>query len=82
MLRKLRLKQKYRFLIKKTCNYMEKGSTKNYVVLVKTNRVSKYTLSVQKLWYSQDEYKGSSKKYYSFITLVKPTKNESINWQN
>ena len=53
MLRKLRLKQKYRFLIKKTCNYMEKGSTKNYVVLVKTNRVSKYTLSVQKLLFKR-----------------------------
>ena len=56
-----------------------KHSTKNRVVLVKTNRVSKYTLSVQKLSYSRDKCKGSSKKH-SFIILVVPTKNESINW--
>ena len=37
MLRKLRLKQKNGFLIKKTCNYMEQDSTKNPVALVKTN---------------------------------------------
>ena len=43
MLRILRLKQKKNaFLIKKTCNYyMEQDSTKNVVVLVKTDRVSK-----------------------------------------
>ena len=41
MLRKLRLKQKNGFLIKKTCNYMEQDSTKNRVILVKTDRVSK-----------------------------------------
>ena len=81
MLRKLRLKQKKKwlFLIKKTCNYMEQDSTKNRAVLVKTDRVSKYTLSVQKLLF-QDKYKSSSKKYYSFIILVMPTKNESIDW--
>ena len=79
MLRKLRLKQKNGFLIKKTCNYMEQDSTKNRVVLVKTDRVSKYTLSVQKLLF-QDKYKSSSKKYYSFIILVMPMKNESIDW--
>ena len=48
MLRKLRLKQKKMvFLLKKACNYMERDSTKNRVVLVKTDRVCKYTLSVQ-----------------------------------
>ena len=57
-----------------------KHSTKNRVVLVKTNRVSKYTLSVEKLSHSQDKCKGSSKKHYSFIILVVHTKNESINW--
>ena len=58
---------------------MEENSTKNRVVLVKTNRVPKYTLFVQKLYYSQDKYKSSSKKYNFFIILVMPTKNESIN---
>ena len=41
---------------------MEQDTTKNRVVLVKTDRISKYTLSVQKLLF-QDKYKGSSKKY-------------------
>ena len=80
MLRNLRLKQKNGLPIKITYNYMEQDSTKNRVVLVKTNRVSKYTLSVQKLCYSQDKYRGSSKIHYSFIILVIPTKKESINW--
>ena len=80
MLRNLRLKQKNGLPIKITYNYMEQDSTKNRAVLVKTNRVSKYTLSVQKLCYSQDKYRGSSKIYYSFIILVIPTKKESINW--
>ena len=53
MLRKLRLKQKKCFLIKKTCNYVEQDSTKNRVALVKTDRVSKYTLSVQKLLFTR-----------------------------
>ena len=80
MLRKLRLKQKKNvFFIKKTCNYMKQDSTKNRVVLVKTDRVSKYTLSVQKLLF-QDKYKRSSKKYYSFIILVMATKNQSLDW--
>ena len=73
MLRKLRFKQKNGFLIKKT-HYMKKNPTKNRVVLVKTNRVSKYRLFVQKLCYSQDKYKASTKKFYSFIILVLPTK--------
>ena len=30
-------------------NYVEQDSTKNHLALAKTNRVSKYTLSVQKL---------------------------------
>ena len=80
MLRKLRLKQKKNdFLIKKTCNYMEQDSTNNGVVLMKTDIVSKYTLSVQKFLF-QDKYKSSSKKYYCFIILVMPTKNESTDW--
>ena len=37
MLRKLRLKQKEWFSIKKTYTYMEQDSTKNCVVLVKTD---------------------------------------------
>ena len=54
MSRKLSLKQKINgFLIKKTCNYMEQDSTKNRVVLVKTDLVSKYTLSVQKLLFTR-----------------------------
>ena len=55
---------------------MEQDSTKNRVVLVKTDPVSKYALSVQKLLF-QDKYKSLSKKYYCFIILVMPTKNES-----
>ena len=47
MLRKLKLKQKNDVLIKKTCNYMEQDSTKNHVLLVKTSRVSKCTISMQ-----------------------------------
>ena len=58
---------------------MEQGSTKSRVVLVKTDRVSKYTPSVQNC-HTQDKYKDSSKKYYSFIILVMPTKDESIDW--
>ena len=44
---------------------MEQDSTKNHLALAKTNRVSKHTLSVQKLCYSQHKYKGSSKKILS-----------------
>ena len=50
MLRKLRLKQKEWFSFLKN---MEQDSTKNQVVLVKTDRVSKYTLSVQKLLFTR-----------------------------
>ena len=54
MLRKLRLNQKKNgFLIKKTCDYMEQDSTKNRAALVKTDRVFKYTLSVQKLLFTR-----------------------------
>ena len=49
------------------------------MALVKTNRVSKYKLSMQKLYCSQHRYKDSTKKYYPFIILVMPSKNESIN---
>ena len=59
---------------------MEQDSTENRVALVKTNRVSKCTLSVLSK-YSQDKYKGSSKEYNSFIILVMPTKNESIKFK-
>ena len=37
-------------------NYMEQDSPKNRLALVKTNRVSKYILSVQKLCYLCYEY--------------------------
>ena len=47
---------------------------------MKTDRVSKYTLSVQKLCYSQHKYKGSSKKYYPFIILVMLQKMNQQNW--
>ena len=50
MLRKLRLKQKKWFSFLKN---IEQDSTKNQVVLVKTDRVSKYTLSVQKLSFTR-----------------------------
>ena len=54
MLRNLRLKQKKEgFLSNKMCDYMEQDSTKNPVVLVKTDRVFKYTLSVQKLLFTR-----------------------------
>ena len=33
-------------------NYMEQDSIKDRLALVKTNRVSKYMLSMQKLWCS------------------------------
>ena len=38
-------------------NYMKQDSSKNRLALVKTNRVSKYMLSVQKLCCSYYEYK-------------------------
>ena len=40
-------------------NYMEQDSPKNRLALVKTNRVSKYILSVQQLRCSYYEYKKS-----------------------
>ena len=58
---------------------MEQNSAKNRAGLVKTNRVSKYMLSMQKLCYSQHIYKGSSKEYYPLVILVMPSENESIN---
>ena len=58
---------------------MEKYSTKNRVVMVKTDRVLN-TRCLCKTCYSQDKYKALSKKYYSFIILVMPTKNRSIDW--
>ena len=38
-------------------NFMEQDSSKNRLALVKTNRVSKFMLSVQKLCSSYYEYK-------------------------
>ena len=38
-------------------NFMEQDSSKNRLALMKTNRVSKYTLSAQKLCCSYNEYK-------------------------
>ena len=38
-------------------NYIEQDSPKNRLALVKTNRVSKYIFSVQKLCYLWYEYK-------------------------
>ena len=55
---------------------MEQDSTKNHMTLAKTNRISKYMLSVQKLWYLQHKCKGSSKRYYPFIILIMSSKNE------
>ena len=55
---------------------MEQDSTKNRLALMKTNRVSNYTLSVQKFCYSQHKYKATSKKYYPVIILVMLLKNE------
>ena len=46
-------------------NNMEQDSTKYHLSLTKTIRVSKYTLSVLKLCYSQRKYKDSSKKILS-----------------
>ena len=60
-------------------NYMKQNFTKNHLALAKANRVSKYTLSVKKLYYSNYKYKGSSKKYYPFVILVMSSKYESIN---
>ena len=49
------------------------------MTLAKTNPVSKYTLSVQKLSYLKHKYKDSSEKYHPFIILAMSSKNESIN---
>ena len=59
--------------------YREQDSINDHLALVKTNLVSKYTLSEEKLRYPWHNYKGSSKKYYPFIILVMSSKNESIN---
>ena len=47
-------------------NYIKQDSTKSHPTVSKTNRVSKYTLSVLKLCYSQHKYRDSSKKILSF----------------
>ena len=51
-----KVKKTLRKMFSKT-NFMEQDSSKNRLALVKTNRVSKYMLSVQKLCCSYYEYK-------------------------
>ena len=63
-------------------NYMEQDSTKNHLALVKTNRVSKYMLSIQKLCCSWHKYKGSSKNNYAVIILVMPSIANPNQYQN
>ena len=63
-------------------NYMEKDSTKSLLALVKTNRVSKYMLSVQKLCCSWHKYKGPSKNNYPVILLVMPSVPNPNQYQN
>ena len=58
---------------------MKQNSTKTRAALVKTNRVSKYMLSMKNLCCSQRKYKGSSKEYYPFVILFMLSENESIN---
>ena len=41
--------------------YMEQVSTKNHLTLAKTNRVSQYTLSIQKLCYLNTNIKARVK---------------------
>ena len=43
-----KLKKNHRKMFSQT-NYREQDSTKNHMILAKTNLVSKYTLTVQKL---------------------------------
>ena len=45
-----KLKKTARKMLSQT-NYTEQDSTKNHVTLTKTNRVSKHTLSMQRLCY-------------------------------
>ena len=61
-------------------NFMEQDSSKNRLTLVKTNRVSKYMLSAQKLCCSYYQYKKARVRNYIIfvIILVMPSKNESI----
>ena len=54
---------------------MEQDSSKNRLALVKTNRVSKYMLSAQKLCCSQYEYKNAWLRNI-VLSLVMPSKNE------
>ena len=54
---------------------MEQDSSKNRLVLVKTNRVSKYMLSAQKLCCSHYEYKNARLRNI-VLSLVMPSKNE------
>ena len=61
-------------------NFMEQDSSKNRLTLLKTNRVSKYMLSAQKLCCSYYQYKKARVRNYIIfvIILVMPSKNESI----
>ena len=48
-------------------NYMKQDSSKNRLALVKTNRVSKFMLSVQKLCCSYYEYKKAVRNIVSSL---------------
>ena len=56
-------------------NFTEQDSSKNCLALVKTNRVSKYMLSAQKLCCSHYEYKNARLRNI-VLSLVMPSKNE------
>ena len=61
---------------------MEQDSIKNRLALVKTNRFSKHTLSMQKLCCSWHKYKGSNKNNYPFIILVMPSTPNPKQYEN
>ena len=68
------LKKAHKKMFSQT-NYVEQDTARNHMALVKTNRVSKYTLSVQK--YAIHNIRRFQ--YYPFIILVMSSKNELIN---
>ena len=60
---------------------MKQDSTKNHLALAKTNRVSKYTLSVQELCYSWHKYKDLSKKFSNFSYVLQKWMNKFETYQ-
>ena len=52
------LKKAHKKMFSQT-NYVEQDTARNHMALVKTNRISKYTLSVQK-YAIHNKYEGSS----------------------